>query len=684
MAGTEGFDAAEVARKEFATGFRGFDQYEVRAYLAKLAAEMGVLQERERGLRERLHELERKRPSEKVLADEEFEAALGTEATKVIHAARQAASEIRAHAEENVARLLREAQDESQAMRSEAAGLLSARTEEAEAVAAQIVEAAQRKGREMVAEAQAVRERMLRDLSRRRRHAEAQVQLLLGGRDRLVEALEQVAQAAGETTARLGAVELSDLPPIEAAPETAPEAATTPNAGPAAPVVGPPPPGPEPVPDAVAGPDESIVVIDDDRPGEAPPASPRPVDDRRPGSLRLLRRRSEPAAVSLEDDVEGVRIIRPAPPAVEPDAEVAATTAETAAAATDVAGTEAAGTDAAETDAAETEGAGTEAAGTEAAGTDDAGAAPSVDVAVGEPADGDDVVAGAGAADTDARPVTPVVELFARLRADRASAPAEPEPASEPAVADADADIDADADAAEAATDGRSPVADEPGVGTDAGPAHAPGAGGAAVDADLQREATGAEVAGADIAGAGDGPETTSPEATSPEATSPETSASETPSSEMGEDPEPEVEVEVDAAFEARDAALEEAERALARSLKRALADEQNEVLDALRRLKGTPRLEVLLPDPEVHRARYQRVAAGPVGTAAEAGAAAARAAGASAGRAAVDELAGRFADEVSDDLRARLQRALDAGTADAEVLVETISAGYREWKSSR
>ncbi|MGE0796438.1 MAG: hypothetical protein AB7O29_13985, partial [Acidimicrobiia bacterium] len=74
----------------------------------------------------------------------------------------------------------------------------------------------------------------------------------------------------------------------------------------------------------------------------------------------------------------------------------------------------------------------------------------------------------------------------------------------------------------------------------------------------------------------------------------------------------------------------------------------------------------------------------GPVGTAAEAGAAAARAAGASAGRAAVDELAGRVADEVSDDLRARLQRALDAGTADAEVLVETISAGYREWKSSR
>ncbi len=229
MAGPEDFNAAEVARKEFATGFRGFDQYEVRAYLARLAAEMGVLQERERGLRERLIEIERKRPSDRVLADEEIETALGVEATKVIHAAREAGAEIRARAEENVARLLREAQDEAQAMRTEASALLGARTEEAEAAGNQIVEAAQQRGREMVAEAQAVRERMLRDLARRRRHAETQIQLLLGGRERLVAALEQAVGAATGTTEQLQAVELSDLPPMEAAaPEAIPPSSRQP------------------------------------------------------------------------------------------------------------------------------------------------------------------------------------------------------------------------------------------------------------------------------------------------------------------------------------------------------------------------------------------------------------------------------------------------------------------------
>ncbi len=148
------------------------------------------------------------------------------------------------------------------------------------------------------------------------------------------------------------------------------------------------------------------------------------------------------------------------------------------------------------------------------------------------------------------------------------------------------------------------------------------------------------------------------------------------------------VATELDARFEARDAAVEDSERALTRSLKRALSDEQNEVLDSLRRLKGTPRIEVLLPEPEVHAARYERVAAGPLATAATVGASAgdgsALVDSAIGETVAVDELARGFADEVATDLRARLERALDGGTADSEALVEAISAGYREWKSAR
>jgi DivIVA domain-containing protein len=583
MPGTEGFDASEVARKEFATGFRGFDQYEVRAYLAKLAAEMGVLQERDRGLRERLTEIERKRPSDRVLADEEIEAALGFEATKVIHAAREAGSEIRARAEENVARLLREAQDESQKMRTEAAGLLRARTDEAEAAATQIVETAQQRGREMVAEAQAVRERMLKDLARRRRHAEAQVQLLLGGRERLVEALEQAARAAGETTDQLGLVELSDLPPIEPIAE---------GFGPSSPPV-----TPAPVVGAVpnqAGREASPVIIDapeaavETRIPEpvTPPSEPEPepesvsvsvseseavkvIDERRAGALRLRRRRGEPQQVALEDDVEGVRLIRPeetSAPAEEqpPSSAIDASRAVEGTAAADV---------------------------------------PEPDVPDPEMERG---VAAINEADATARLATPVIEIFARLRADRATPAADAPTSDTPAPAELDA------------TDGPEPSS----------------------PAELDQSAQ-------DIAV--------------------ETDAA----------------VEVDAVFEARDAALDEAERALARSLKRALADEQNEVLDSLRRLKGTPRVEVLLPEPEVHRARYQRVAAGPFGTAAAAGTSA-------VGTSAIgddvplDELAIQFGEEVSADLRARLQRALDAGTGDAEALVEAISAGYREWKASR
>ena len=121
-------------------------------------------------------------------------------------------------------------------------------------------------------------------------------------------------------------------------------------------------------------------------------------------------------------------------------------------------------------------------------------------------------------------------------------------------------------------------------------------------------------------------------------------------------EPEPEPEVAGDAAFEQRDAALESAERALTRALKRALADEQNEVLDTLRRAKRTPALDELMPAAADHVARYAEVATDQLRAGAEAGAS-------TLGGAAPDvaDLAGTFGDEVVDDLRARVGRALDA-----------------------
>ena len=115
-----------------------------------------------------------------------------------------------------------------------------------------------------------------------------------------------------------------------------------------------------------------------------------------------------------------------------------------------------------------------------------------------------------------------------------------------------------------------------------------------------------------------------------------------------------------DAAFEHRDAAVEDAERALVRSLKRALSDEQNEVLDALRRHRGRPVVEAILPEPAVHRVRYATVAADALAAGAAAGAAVHGGAAAK-----VDALADALADDLATDLRNRVARAIESGRDD-------------------
>ncbi|MCU1379011.1 MAG: DivIVA domain, partial [Acidimicrobiales bacterium] len=477
MADETPIGADDVARKQFATAFRGFDQNEVRAFLAQLAAELGSLHERERALRERLATAEEKPAPRGPVGEDELEAALGVETTRVLHAAREAAAEIRAKAEESVGRMLREVNDETSRMKTEAETILGRRTEEAEAASSAIlsaaeetaaivradaeasalatIEEAQQRGREMLAEAQAVRERVLKDLARRRKAAAAQLEQLLAGRQRLLSAYDVVRGTLDEATHELTVAEHEARQAAEAAglrasaddelslvhePEPEPEPdplAVEPQPDPR------PDPSPEPEPETESVPESRREPQPDPEPEpnviKEPQAAARPVaivpspaevpepgdttDDRRSSSLRLLRRKGEAPEVPLLDEVDGVRVIRPeaAPssrPMVVPDL-------------------------------------------------------PEQPESEPEPL---------------ATEEKPVDDLFARLRADRAAAVAHAE-----------------------------------------------------------------EVLTA----------------------APEVDASEEPAAEP-------VVVE-DAVFEQRDAALETAERALTRALKRALADEQNEVLDALR-----------------------------------------------------------------------------------------------------
>src|SRR5688500_11677804 len=257
MADDQPISADDIAGKQFGTAFRGFDQYEVRAFLGRVAAELASLQERERSFRERLAAADVK-PAPHELVEDELEAALGAETMRVLHAARKAAAEIRAKAEESVARLLRESNDQAARLRADAETVLARRTEEAEAAAAaitrgaeermaallsesqasaeKVVEEAQARGREMLAEAQAVRERILKDLARRRKAAATQLEQLLAARERLIAAYDVVRANVDEVTHELAVVEsearlAAEVAGFKPAPEEEPSPVDAPVVG---------------------------------------------------------------------------------------------------------------------------------------------------------------------------------------------------------------------------------------------------------------------------------------------------------------------------------------------------------------------------------------------------------------------------------------------------------------------
>ncbi|MEO7557317.1 MAG: DivIVA domain-containing protein [Acidimicrobiales bacterium] len=242
-----------ISRAQFATTFRGFDPDQVHAHLDAAAAALRIAQEQELALRAQLSAV-KAAPTVPALDEATLTAALGEETARVLTAAREAAAEMRAKGEESVARTLRAAQDDVARLRTEAEGLLAARTTEAEAAAASIAEQAtaraavivaeatatatttrtgaeqvladgraaaeltrvdataaaeaevaraREEGRSMVHEAQLVRERVLKDLARKRKAARAQLEQLRAGRERLLEAYDLVRRTLDEATDEL-------------------------------------------------------------------------------------------------------------------------------------------------------------------------------------------------------------------------------------------------------------------------------------------------------------------------------------------------------------------------------------------------------------------------------------------------------------------------------------------------
>ncbi len=139
-----------------------------------------------------------------------------------------------------------------------------------------------------------------------------------------------------------------------------------------------------------------------------------------------------------------------------------------------------------------------------------------------------------------------------------------------------------------------------------------------------------------------------------------------------------------------REAAVVDLEVALTRKLKRTLQDEQNDLLDRLRGLRGEPTTARLLPDVADQVARYASAAQPHVDAAASAGVSFAvellhRKGRAHASAPSVADLARESATTIVESLRRRLEHAISASAGDEQpVLVEALGGAYREWKSER
>jgi hypothetical protein len=127
-----------------------------------------------------------------------------------------------------------------------------------------------------------------------------------------------------------------------------------------------------------------------------------------------------------------------------------------------------------------------------------------------------------------------------------------------------------------------------------------------------------------------------------------------------------------------------------ARKLKRVLADEQNDVLDALRRATSIDRIEVLLPSESDQSNRYLTAVTDDLHAAADVGARSLSDANdttinsALASASVLGPVTDAFTADVVRPLRERLDRAVMQVGEDTDELAVLVRNVYREWKTQR
>ena len=771
----------ELRRRTFTNSFRGYDQGEVREFLESVAAELDRLIRSELALRRELETARQAPPTPPKLDEAALTAALGAEAAQILHTAHEASADLRRKAEENAARILKDAQVQADATRAASDSLMGDRTAEAESAAEAIRAAAQAEAHAVVArareqaeaslteartrfdamaeEAEALKVRVLGDLTRRRRTVLAQVEQLGAGRDSMLRAVADVRRLIDEVTgslqgleseartaaiealerarraedvdapvieevsrAALGAGSLGEPPPppesVEAplysqsAPSVAalrihaqpagpsPTEAAVPPEAPAAPAIDvpsepvtpvvasePPSPVPPPIapsaakapspptsPTSPMAPTTPVRMFGAPVPRPAPPrVAPRPVaeeepedsepevpmvSERRISSLRILRRREDrrhPSANLMDEPDEGVRIIRPsataeAEPATEPEtgagtdvpvpAEVPATTDVSAEPEPE-----------AEIDLDVEVGTATESF-----------LAAEVEPAAGvEPAWYDEPAAVQAQAEPTGESFEAATETEAGIATPEPSGTTEPGPTetaaeayegeSRPSVDELFARLRAEREAAK--VEAEAVLSELP-----------------APQATAEGAATGTEPS--DIAGA----ETDDSEAAAP-------AAPDDPGEEHGPDAD---ERASDELLERRNRLTAPVHDRLARKLKRALQDDQNDLLDRARSRSRHSDADPL-PGEVEHAARFRLAAAEALDDAFRAGSDYAMTYVPGSGPAEGpngSEEALALAEELVTELRSRLSRALAEPDMDEVGTADAVGAVYRSWKGAR
>lgn len=141
-----------------------------------------------------------------------------------------------------------------------------------------------------------------------------------------------------------------------------------------------------------------------------------------------------------------------------------------------------------------------------------------------------------------------------------------------------------------------------------------------------------------------------------------------------------------------RDDGILEVESGLVRRLKRALQDEQNNLLDRIRNVHGVPTAQSVLMSVEVDQERFATAARPFLERAARAGTTFGRRVtdpdapeARTAKGVGIGDIAGDLAKAIVEPLRRRIEQAFEqSDDEDPAVLNEALSAAYREWKTQR